>query len=258
MRGAGCGGDAPREEQVGQEREQHDQPHGFAQLHEREVRPGVLEDHGLVDHRELQVRARVVHGQPSGFGDDHDHEGDQGQNPLWRGQPGGMRERPRDDGRQVGGASGDREGEDRHEQGRLGQGPDRHGTACTHAPERRAGVEAAERQKDRAEKEEEDHREQVSGPAERGIGGQQRRDDDDHQGAGDEDYGGQGEDPACVLGSRPFTARQLAQVEQGLADRWPDPALHSAAHLAHEPEQERTTEHDEDHLQQRDGGHGDG
>ena len=41
--------------------------------------PGVLEDHRFVDHRELEMRRRVVHRQPAGLRQHHDEQRHEGQ-----------------------------------------------------------------------------------------------------------------------------------------------------------------------------------
>ena len=65
--------------------------HRLAQLDQGEVGTGVLEDHGLVDHRQLEVGARVVDRQAPALGHDHDHEGHEGQQALrgWPARPDG-------------------------------------------------------------------------------------------------------------------------------------------------------------------------
>ena len=168
----------------------------------------------------------------------------------------GMGERAGDDGGQVGGVGGHREGQDGDQQGRLGQRPDGHGPAGSHATEGGPGVEGA----------------RGRGRPSRAAGGRRRRRGRQttrrpgsvaSSGAmaattkvrGHQHQRGQGEDPARLLGPGPLPAGQLAQVEQGLADRGPDPALQSAAHLAHQPDQERAPDHDADHLEQRDRRH---
>ena len=66
-----------------------------------------------------------------------------------------------DDRGQVGRPDRHRQREDRHQQGRLDQGDDRDLPAGAHPAERGAGVEPGQRQRDRAQRQQRDHREQV-------------------------------------------------------------------------------------------------
>ena len=161
MDGTRCRGDAPGNEEIGEQRHQHGQAHRLTQLDESQIRARVLEHHGLVDHGQLEMGTRIVDREATALGHDHDDEGHQGQQALRGGQPQGMGERAGDDGRQVGGVGGHRQGENGDQQCRLGQGPDGHGPAGPHAPEGRPRVEGPEGQGDRAEQQQEDDGEQV-------------------------------------------------------------------------------------------------
>src|SRR5262249_43628282 len=55
--------DAPRHEQVAEEGEEDEQLHRRRPLDQRQVASRVFEDHGLVDHRELEMGSRVSTGR---------------------------------------------------------------------------------------------------------------------------------------------------------------------------------------------------
>ena len=55
-------------------RHQHELLDGRAPFHQRQVAAGVFEQHRLVNHRQLQVRGRIVHGNAAGFGQQHDEQ----------------------------------------------------------------------------------------------------------------------------------------------------------------------------------------
>ena len=99
--GSGRGGDAPGDEEVRREREEEPEPHRLTEGDERELRSGVLEHHRLMDHRQLEMRRRIVDRDPPRLGEDHDHEGDEGQQALRACRPARMGECRRDDRRQV-------------------------------------------------------------------------------------------------------------------------------------------------------------
>ena len=65
--------DADRHEQVHEQRQVQELLHGRGPFDEREIGSGVLEDHRLVDHRQLEVRGGIVDRNAPGFRD-HDHE----------------------------------------------------------------------------------------------------------------------------------------------------------------------------------------
>ena len=67
---------------------------------EREVRSGVLEDHGLVDHGELEVGGRVVHREPPALGHDDDEQRREGEEPLRCDDRPGVGQGGADDGRE--------------------------------------------------------------------------------------------------------------------------------------------------------------
>src|ERR1035438_8525948 len=62
---------AERPEHIDQQRHEHQLLHGSGPLDKRQVRPGVLQNHGLVYHGEFQMGRGIIHRDPSGFGDQH-------------------------------------------------------------------------------------------------------------------------------------------------------------------------------------------
>ncbi len=64
------------QDQVQEQGRQQEQLHRRAVQHETEERPAVIEDHHLVDHRELEVRVGIVDGNPRILGEQHDEQGD--------------------------------------------------------------------------------------------------------------------------------------------------------------------------------------
>ena len=75
----GAGGDAGRHEEIHQQREIEQLLDRRGPLHQREVRPCVFEDHGFVDHRQLEVRGGIVDWNASRLGDDDDEEAGEGE-----------------------------------------------------------------------------------------------------------------------------------------------------------------------------------
>ena len=126
-----------------------------------------LEQHPLVDHRQLEVRVRVVDRLVPrlGHGDDGERRGAQQQR---RREPAAAGGRPgAGDHAQVRGArrqGGTREGE---QERRLHERRDRDLAAAAHAAERAAGVEGAQRQDEAREGQEADDHQQVPPAVER-------------------------------------------------------------------------------------------
>ncbi len=73
------GGDAPGEEDVAEDDDEQHQFDPGGQLHHGQLLSGVLQQHALVDHGQLQVGGRVVEGHPRVLGHKGDEEGGGGQ-----------------------------------------------------------------------------------------------------------------------------------------------------------------------------------
>ncbi len=75
----GAGRDPDRQEQIHEQREVQQLLDRRRPFDEREIGSGVLEHHRLVDHRQFEVRRRIVHRDASRFGDDDDEEAGEGE-----------------------------------------------------------------------------------------------------------------------------------------------------------------------------------
>ena len=160
-------GDAPRHEQLDQQGQQHRQPHRAGPLDQGQPRPGVLEHHRLVDHRQLEMGLGLSTGRrpvsaTMTMHERHRREGPAGVATL----PDGARPLATMAAR-LEECDRDREREDGHEDGRLDQRRDRRLPAGAHAAERRAGVQPGERQRDGAEEQQAHDGEEVTGRVQR-------------------------------------------------------------------------------------------
>ncbi len=143
---------------------------------QRKARSGVFEDHRLVHHRQLQVCGRVVDGQPAGFGDDHDHQRHEGQQPAGRDTAcAGCVDGASHDGAEVGRPGRDGQREHREQDRGLDQGGDGDLAAGAHPAERGAGVDAGQSQRDGAQEQQPDDGEQVGDRVQRRAGRDQRQ-----------------------------------------------------------------------------------
>ena len=106
--------------------------------------------------------------------------------------------------------AGNREGQHRHEQRRLSQCSDRHGPAGAHAGEGRPSVERPEGEGHRPQQEQEHDGEQVGGPAQGWGGREQRGDRRSHCDRGEEHQRCHPEHPARRFGPCALLTQQLA------------------------------------------------
>ena len=120
-RGATEARDTPGDEEVGEQGHEEEELHRARPLDEREVAARVLEHHRLVDHRQLEVRGRVVDGQASGLREHHDEEGREGEEVPGIGGEAGLAAQALDDAAQVGRVRAQGEGEDGHDDRGLGE-----------------------------------------------------------------------------------------------------------------------------------------
>ena len=136
---------------------------------EPEGGPAVVEDHHLVDHRQLEVRVRVVERDPAVLGEeddeparhDEDERGPRGEpaEGPGAGQHRGEGERPGDP----------RDGQEAEEEGRLGEAGEAHLPRGPHPLERRAGVERGRGREEARKSEEVGEEDQVAGERDRGV-----------------------------------------------------------------------------------------
>ena len=237
-------GHAPRDEQVREQRAEHQELHRRGPLDQREVAPGVLEHHRLVDHRQLEMRGRVVHGKTACLCQRH-HEERAEREEMSRAQRSrGIRHGARDDLPEIGGARGERQREDGERDGGLRERGHGHLTARPHAAEGRAGVEPGQRQEKRAEQQEIDHDDQIANGVERRGHREDRHEEGDGHDARKHDEGRRPEEPRGVARDDDLLGEQLAQLQIRLPPRRAAPVLQprlQPANEAHHPrgEQER-------------------
>lgn len=150
-RGGRGAGDPPRQEQIRQQCQQHREPHPGRPFDQRQPWAGVLEDHGLVHHRQFQVGGRVVHRQPPGLGDDDNHQRHEGQYAGQRHHVARVVDRTRHQRTEIGRSGGDGQREHRQQDRWFDQCGDGDLAAGAHAAERGAGVDAGQGQCDGAQ-----------------------------------------------------------------------------------------------------------
>ena len=112
-----------RQEDLRREHEHEPVPGGGGPLQEREVAAAVLEQRPLVDHRQLEVRVRVVDRLAARLGDDDGGERDRGERERRR-RPGARAGRARDHADQVGRARNERRDREREDQADLDEDRD--------------------------------------------------------------------------------------------------------------------------------------
>ena len=192
-----------------------------------------------MDHGELEVGVRVVHGLVPGLGDRDDREGHRGKQERRR-EPGesGLHpeprdrpeiRRPRDDGRTH-------EGE---EERRLDECRDRNLATAAHAPECAARIESRECEDKPAEREQSDDHEQICPAIERRASAEHGYDErgDDH--GRQDDRRGHGGQPACRIALHRLLAPPLRQVAIRLQKRRAAPVLKARLHALRDAEQQR-------------------
>src|ERR1022692_94928 len=189
---------------------------GRAPFDEAEVGSGVFQNHGLVDHGQLQMGGGVVHGNPAGFGDEDEEEGGEGEH-LGGGEemPGGGGSDP-GDFREAGGIGTDGDGEDGQHHGGFGEGGDGHFAAGAQAAEGAAGIQSGEGEKEAAETEQVDQGQHAAEQAKRRAGGNHGDHEAGDGGGGEHDVGGGGEDPGGRVGQHHAFSKQLVEIAVGL------------------------------------------
>ena len=134
---------------------------------------------------------------------------------------------------------------------------DGHCPAGAHAPERGAGVEGAQGERDRAEQQQVHDSEQVGRPPEGRIGGEQRRDDRDHERGGDQHQRGRGKTQLACSGRVRSRRASLRRSSSGWRIGGPTRPSSRQRTLRIRPDQKRAAEHHGEHLKERDRHHGD-
>ena len=211
--------DAHREEDVHQQRHQHELLDRGAPLDQRQVAARVFEHHRLVNHRQLQVRGRVVHGDAARLGQQHDEQRGKGQHmrrvEQLPGRPlGGQHHLA-----EIGGAGGDGHGEDGQHQRRLGHGGDGHLAAAAHAAKGAGRVQSAQRQEEPSQGEQPDEGQHAAEQAQRRRRAHHRHHQPGQQRGDEQHVGHRPEDPGGVLGDHHVLAQELDQVQNTAARR---------------------------------------
>ena len=169
-----------------------------------------------MDHGQLEMRGRIVHGEPAVLRERDHEERAEGEEIAGAHGGGGVRHRARDDLAQVGRARTQGQGEDGERHGGLGQRGHGHLAARAHAAESGARVESGQREEEGPEKQEIDDDEQVAD----GVEGRRHREHRDEEGHGhrarEDDEGRRAEEPRGVAGDDDLLGEELAQLEIGL------------------------------------------
>ena len=207
-----------RRHDVEQHRLENEQLHRRAVLDESEQGPAVVENHDLVDHRQLEVGAGIVdrHAAALREQDDEETRGDEQQRrralepeaPLRRAQHLGETQRARET----------RQGQEGEEERRFGQ-PGETDLACrAHALEGRTGVERRRGREEPAEGEEVGEEDEVAGERDRSGERAERHQQAGEQRRGDRQSRRRDEDPGRGPAERDLLARQFEEVEIGLQE----------------------------------------
>src|ERR1039458_10858209 len=125
--------------------------HGSGPLDERQVRPGVFQNHGLVHHGEFQMGRGIIHRDPSGFGDQHHVQRGAGEHLRRRKKSPVLPHRAARHFRKVSGIRRDRDRKHRQHHGGLRQRRDGHFTAAPQAAERASRIHTGQRQEEPAQ-----------------------------------------------------------------------------------------------------------
>ena len=201
--------DAEREEQREPDARVVEELERRGPLDQREMPRRVLEDHRLVDHRQLEVRRRVVDRNPRVLGQRHHRERDAGEGEARIDRQLAVRERV-DDRRQRRRAGDQRCGEQHHQQRRLGEEADEHLAPRAERAERGADVHRGERDEHAGQREQPDQRDRVGGARERQVGGERRHDRRRAAHRAEDDVRRDAEDRRGVLGDHRVLREQLA------------------------------------------------
>ncbi len=216
---------------------------------QREVPARVLEDHRLVDHRQLEVRRRVVDRHACVFRERHHREGHAGERKA-RVDRGFLRADGLDDVRQRSRLRQESRGEQHHQQRRLGEEPDQHFAARAQRSEGRADVHRRQRDESPGKRKNADQRDCISRGGERKIGRQRRHDAARQNHCSKDHVGSDAEQWTGVLGDDRLLPEQLVQRAVGQQQRWRALVLQPRAALVDPSGQQRRAEHrDQDHQQ---------
>ena len=213
--------------------------------------PGVLEQHALVDHGQLEVRIGVVDRDAAGLGNSHHQQRAQGEQAR-------RTERRPATGQPVGGQppgsvvpAGMREREDRRQQRWFDQRRDGHLAAGAHGAECGPGVQRGQRLGEPGEREQRGDRNHVAG-AQRPMQAHERDERRSRERGAEYDPRRSAEYPRARFRPQALLAQQLSQVGVGLQQRRAAASL-PARFTALDPPLERRREYN-DEQRLHDGG----
>ena len=223
-------GNPKRNEEIDQQRDVQQLLERRRPLDQGEVRPGVLEHHRLVDHRQLEVRRRIVHGNATGLGDQHDEESRQRQDVAGAKERAG-RERAAHDRAEIERSGRERRREEPQHQGGFGERRNRHLAAAAHSSERAAGIEGGGRQRKAPERKDAHQSKDAAGA----LQGRRRHEHRDERrrrhGGGEVEARAEHVHPRGGLRSHRLLAKQLGEIVVPLQQRRSLPLLHRRLHL---------------------------
>ena len=168
--------DAPRQEQREADARVVEQLERRRPLDQREVPRRVLEHHRLVDHRELEVRRRIVDRDARVLREQHHRERDAGEREARIDRELACARASRRSSAATSTGRDQRGGEQHHQQRRLGEEADDHLAPRAERAERGADVHRRERDEHAREREQADQRDRVGGLRERQVGRERRND----------------------------------------------------------------------------------
>ncbi len=213
-----------------------------------EGRPAVVEDHHLVDHRQLEVRVRVVEGDPAVLGEEDDppahRDENEGRPPLEPPLAPGVGEHPPE------GEAPREAGEDEHaeDEGRLGEAPEAHLAGRPHPLEGGPGVQGRGGSEEAREAEEVDEEDDVSREGDGGFVAAERDELPRQERHGEPDRRPGPEDPRRRPAEDRALSEELQDVVVGLQERRPDPPGEDGLRLPDHAEEERREEEQEDFV----------
>ncbi len=161
---------------------------GAAVEDQSQLGPAMVEHDDFVDHRELEVRGRIVHRHPSVFRQENEEQADSDERQRGGGAPPRREQGLAEHAAQREAAREENERDEAQEQGRFRERRERHLAARSHALEARPRVEARQHQSEAAQCEQVRERDKIAreaqqrlAPIERQQAGraQRRRDDRD-------------------------------------------------------------------------------
>jgi hypothetical protein len=145
-RDIGC--HAPGQEEVREQGKKNQEFERRGPLDERKIAAGVFQDQRFMDHRQFKVRGRIIYRQAAGFSQGHDEQRSKSQKMAGADRRSRIAQRLRHDAPQVGRTRPQRQAENRHGDGGLGNRSHRHLAARSHSAKSRSRVKPGQREKE--------------------------------------------------------------------------------------------------------------